>query len=82
YSKQKSKGYAAVCDEISRHLADLEVGLLTGGEPSMGTLLDHLTQSDSAQLRLCTSEALAYLNYLRRFAKSKKGGENAHPNEP
>ncbi len=63
FSEQKKGGYIAICKAIEAHLK--EIGLV----PANTALLAHLTESDSATLRLCTAEALAYLNYLRRFGK-------------
>ena len=41
------------------------------GDPN--ALLKFLTDNDSVVLRLVTAETIAFLNYLRRFAR-KKGG--------
>lgn len=63
FSEQKKGGHLAICGAIETHLKD--VGLV----PQGASLRDHLANSDSGTLRLCTAEALAYLNYLRRFGK-------------
>lgn len=69
-SKKDKGGYREICDAIARHLADPAISLLAG-QATMPGLRDHLAAQDSAALRLCTAEALAYLNYLRRFAKGE-----------
>lgn len=61
----KGGGHQAIMDAIEEHLRDPEISLL----PENEELRIYLTESDSDQLRLCTAEALAYLNYLKRFAK-------------
>lgn len=38
--------------------------------------ISRLVSSSSSKLRLTTSETMAYLNYLRRFVKKEKKGEN------
>ena len=60
YCKKQGEGYEAISGEIARHL----------GYGGSDELLRHLANSESAELRLKTAEALAYLNYLRRFAKA------------
>ena len=69
----KKSGHELICDEISQHLADPDINCLVllqkNKEPDTQSLLDFLVNSNSDKLRLCTSEALAYLNFLRRFAK-------------
>ena len=75
FSMKQGEGFLEVCDAIARHLSDKEIGLLQVANADTSTLLKHLTESDSIQLRLCTSEALAYLNYLRRFAKARRNDD-------
>ncbi len=70
YSLDKKHGYDLVCDAIAEHLQDKHIGLLSEKYHATGAgLRDHLTGSNSTQLRLCTAEALAYLAYLKRFGK-------------
>jgi len=67
---QKSKGdWSNIVTAIAEHLASEEIGLLKGKTADANGLRDFLCEQDSNVLRLCTAEALAYLNYLRRFAK-------------
>jgi CRISPR-associated protein Cmr5 len=78
FSKSKTKpndrndksGHEMICDEIAKHLAHKDIRLLRQGRESADGLIEHLTENNSDQLRLCTTETLAYLNYLRRFAKA------------
>lgn len=76
----KGKGHEQICQLIAEHLADREIALY---RPDAGAnprgLLDYLTSNDSTQLRLCTAETLAYLNYLKRLApkEDKKQAPNA-----
>lgn len=65
YSKEKKKKYKGVYDAIQDHLREEKVGLLPEGKD----LLDYLKEESSAELRLCTAETLAFLAYLKRFAK-------------
>jgi CRISPR-associated protein Cmr5 len=71
FAMDKKEGIQSVVSAIEQHLVC--VGIMTGKE----TLLQWLTgaNADSARLRSATDEAMAYLNYLRRFVrkKDKKG---------
>ncbi|MGI6087294.1 MAG: type III-B CRISPR module-associated protein Cmr5 [Kiritimatiellia bacterium] len=67
FSIAKKGNYQKIYDAISIHLKDKDIGLL----PANVELVEHLTKSDSTQLRLCTAEALAYLAYLKRFGKKE-----------
>lgn len=70
-SKKDKGGYKEICDAVAAHLADPLVGLLKGKQPTREGLRDFLAEQDSDILRRCTAETLAYLNYLRRFAKGE-----------
>jgi len=73
FSLKNGGGHENICNAIARHLADPEVGLAKlGNNKKAGDLVSFLVNSDSQVLRLCTAEALAFLNYLRRFEKAKK----------
>ena len=71
FSRKQGGGHAAICTAIAEHLQAPEIALLKGAATLDG-LLNHLTAGSSEDLRLCTAEALAYLNYLRRFAKTEE----------
>lgn len=75
FCKSKSKpdnksGHEFICDELAIHLSHEDINLLKPDQATTDGLLENLTQNKSDMLRLCTTETLAYLNYLRRFAKS------------
>lgn len=78
YSLEKTRegndrrpAFRRVADAIAQHLAATPTGenLLTPNSASGAGLLQKLKDSDSTHLRLCTSEALEFLSYLKRFAK-------------
>jgi CRISPR/Cas system CMR-associated protein Cmr5 small subunit len=62
------EGYASIISALARHLASNEIGI-TPGVTDAPTLIRHLTESDSATLKLATAEALEWLGYARRFVK-------------
>lgn len=67
-------GYLTVFNAIIKHLHDAKLDCgITVSDPS--AFLDALSQKDAATLRAITAEAMAYLNYLRRFAKPGKDDE-------
>lgn len=70
-SKKDSGGYKQIGDAIAGHLADPAIRRVDAGCNTLTGLRDSLTDNDSATLRLCTAEALAFLNYLKRFAKGE-----------
>ncbi len=76
-SKKDKGGYKEICDAIATHLADPLISLLKDVPATREGLRDFLAEQDSATLRLCTGETLAYLNYLRRFAKGEAKTRNA-----
>jgi CRISPR type III-B/RAMP module-associated protein Cmr5 len=71
FSLKQKDGYEAICNAIAVHLADSAIRLFAFDKPDARSLLKYLCDQDSSQLRLCTAESLAYLNYLRRFAKAE-----------
>lgn len=62
---EKKSGHADVFRAIIKHLA--KIGLFPR-ETSLDDFIKNLCEGDAAQLRAVTAEAMAYLNYLRRFA--------------
>ena len=68
---EKNRGYKAAVDAIAEHLADKEIGLLPKEfQADTQGLMDYLcNKADSFQLKQCTAEAIAWLNYARRFVK-------------
>ncbi|VVM06821.1 hypothetical protein MAMC_01280 [Methylacidimicrobium cyclopophantes] len=65
------KGMANAMNAIADHLAKSKlIDSKTASE-----MLKELAEKDSLHLRLATEEALAYLVYLKRFAKQGKDDE-------
>jgi CRISPR type III-B/RAMP module-associated protein Cmr5 len=70
FSKAKGGGHENLMKEIGRYLSVSTPegpGILKGGS-TLDTFIGELTKGDSTLLRLATTEALAYLAYLKRFA--------------
>jgi CRISPR type III-B/RAMP module-associated protein Cmr5 len=59
-----------IANALAYHLANLVDGenLVAPKAPKGEGLRDKLTESDSYHLQRCTTEALAFLSYLKRFA--------------
>jgi CRISPR-associated protein Cmr5 len=71
-------GLANVCTGIARHLADPATGLPElHGITAPEKLADTLSKSDALTLQRATTEALAYLAYLKRYAPKKDNGTGA-----
>ena len=68
------EGLEKVFDFIAQHLADPDIALLPAKyDKNANGLLKYLTEdADAAKLKLITAEALAWLNYARRFMKKEK----------
>lgn len=64
FAKETGKGYDDVFKAIIVHLKD--VGVMPADKDD---IISWLVNEDSTQLRAVTAEAMAYLSYLRRFAK-------------
>lgn len=65
--------FNAIIDYL--HKAKVDCGI-AATEPK--TFMDALCAADADTLRAITSEAMAYLNYLRRFAKPGKDDANGN----
>ncbi len=65
----RNKGHRFVFDAIAKHLSDSAIGILPKGCSNSEEMAKRLTSSeeDSQTLKLCTAEAMAWLNYARRF---------------
>lgn len=60
----KQEGAKLIMDAIARHLASVKICKATDASG----LVEELARADNAaQLRRATAEAIAYLNYLKRF---------------
>lgn len=71
FSIEKGKQHQRVADAVGYHLHHLRTVWQTGPDaPNAKTLRDALMGCDSFKLRHATDEAIAFLSYLKRFAKS------------
>lgn len=70
FAKEKGAGYADVFNAIFRHLKS--VALLPDTTADIDAVFAYLCSNDAQTLRAVTAEAMAYLNYLRRFASKGK----------
>jgi len=59
----KQQGAQLILDHIAKHLHTLKI---CNAESAMD-LVEELAGGDATKLRRATAEALAYLNYLKRF---------------
>ena len=70
----KNIGFKGAVDAIAIHLSDKDIALIPALPANSRSPMEHLlnylvTEADSNQLRLCTAEAMAWLDYARRFIK-------------
>lgn len=73
--ENKGEGYYRAFEAIIGYLHEAKVDYgIAGKEPE--AFMDALCAADADTLRAITSEAMAYLNYLRRFAKPGKDEAN------
>lgn len=66
-------GMKTTMERVARHL--IQRGLVTAPAPGnevLKGLIDGLAQGSSIHLQQATAEAMAYLGYLKRFAKDSK----------
>lgn len=73
FSLEKKGLHGRVANAIAHHLHDMHICRRNGnGQPDAAWLLCHLSsaQTTSLTLRRATDEALTYLGYLKRFAKT------------
>jgi len=69
---EKGEGWQAAFNALAQHLSDPDVGILPSTASTAEGMLRFLSQdADSDRLRAATNEAMAWLNYARRFIKSK-----------
>ncbi|MFZ2655908.1 MAG: type III-B CRISPR module-associated protein Cmr5 [Victivallales bacterium] len=74
FALEKKGGHEDVFNAIIRHLADPDIHKIEKAIPLQAFILK-TAEMDSSGLRAITSESMAFLNYLRRFAKKNSGGE-------
>ena len=67
----KRDAHKRIADAIADYLTKISTGeYLVSSQTNTGEdLLKKLSESDSALLRRCTTEALEFLTYLKRFAR-------------
>jgi CRISPR type III-B/RAMP module-associated protein Cmr5 len=71
----EKNGYGNVFKAIIKHLPDVKKDFGLCETYDLQKFLYSLCQQSSEVLRAVTDESIAYLNYLRRFAKPGKDGE-------
>ncbi|WP_294482827.1 type III-B CRISPR module-associated protein Cmr5 [uncultured Victivallis sp.] len=71
FAREAGEGYADCFAAIITHLRSVKASRADG----IDSFLKELTEADSGEMRRITSEAMAYLNYLRRFAEKPEKGE-------
>lgn len=65
---ERQEGIRSVCDGIAQHLSSKEIAIVPSEVKDTQALLAFLTsKADSRDLQRATSEAMAWLNYTRRF---------------
>ncbi len=70
HDNDRKAGHADVFRAIIRHLKELKrIPTTIADSGPLDSFLSHLCAADAAVLRSATDETMAYLNYLRRFAK-------------
>lgn len=65
FSKEAGAGYADCFMAIITHLRSIRASRAE----RLDDFLNELIEADSGEMRRITSEVMAYLNYLRRFAE-------------
>jgi CRISPR/Cas system CMR-associated protein Cmr5 small subunit len=73
YSFTEKEGWQKVFDAIAQHLADKDIAIVPESVKDRQSLMDFLTQKEttSETLKLATAEAMAWLQYARRFVKKE-----------
>ena len=71
YAFDEKTGYRGAVDAIAIHLSHPDIHLIPDDCNNTGKLMSYLSseKADSVTLRLCTTEAMAWLEYARRFIK-------------
>jgi len=70
YAYDEKTGYKGAVDAIARHLSHPDINLVPGDCNDTDKLMRYLSEkADSVKLKLCTAEAMAWLEYARRFIK-------------
>jgi len=69
FALETGKGYEDVFNAIIKHLSDPEIQVIKNNCELKNFIVWLTDTADSARLRQITTESIAYLSYLRRFAK-------------
>jgi len=78
YSFTENIGWQKTFDAIARHLADPDVAILPGDKvKDRATMMEYLTdkKTTSETLKIATNEAMAWLQYARRFVSKKDNNQ-------
>lgn len=71
FAIEKGEGYLKTFESLLAHLKKIDYFSVKASK-DVGEWFSHLASSDAETLRLTTSECMAYLAYLRRFAKKEE----------
>lgn len=69
FAIETKSGYQTVFEAIMKHLPSVNCDFGINCNGTLDDFFNELSKSDADVLRAITDEAMAYLNYLRRFAK-------------
>ena len=70
YAYDEKTGYKGAVDAIARHLSHPDIRLVPDKCNDTDKLMRYLSEeADSVKLKLCTAEAMAWIDYARRFIK-------------
>lgn len=69
FAIETKKGYETVFKAILKHLPDVDCDFGISCNGSLESFFNDLCKKNPDVLRAITEESIAYLNYLRRFAK-------------
>ncbi len=67
YAREVGEGYGSVMLAVIDHLSSEGIRMVQSKQ--LDSFIDEISGADSIKLRHVTDEAMAYLNYLRRFAE-------------
>lgn len=73
YSFTEKEGWQLTFDAIARHLADPDIAIVPASVTDRAKLMDFLTKKETTSevLKHATAEAMAWLQYARRFVKKE-----------
>jgi len=78
YSFTEKVGWQKTFDAIAQHLADPDIGILPNNKVrDRATMMEYLTAQNttSETLKLATNEAMAWLQYARRFVTKRDNNQ-------